>query len=207
MKRKTSAIIILILFQIIAYSQSFYIQLDQSQGVSSFIPSHGHYKIKYAYQYGVSTGVNITESIGANIGLAYQLNGAAGYISEINSSISTETVRQNLDASFLKIPVNINIRFKNIFVIGIGAYYNMNLTASFRTDSPFGTIASPIRLEELAQNDYGLHFNPSILIPLDENFILQLGILQEFGMKVIWNDVVNYSTSAKISLRYLLQNS
>jgi len=191
--------------QLVISGQNFYSQIELYQGFSSFIPNHGSFKPKYAYQYGVTTGINISKHLDANVGIVYQNAGAAEYIWEVNSTgENSPDVRQTFNTTFLKIPVDINLKFgkQNTFSIGLGAYYSFNLTASYGTDSPNGTIYRLIYLEELGQNDYGVRFKPSILLPLNERFLLQLRLLGEFGLNVIWNDVVNYNASAFVALRF-----
>ncbi len=204
--RKLALIFILSLStQIVIIGQNAYTQIEISQGFSSFIPNHGTFLPKYAYQYGVTTGMDISKYLDASVGIVYQNAGAAQYIWEANSPDgASPDVRQTFVSTFLKIPVDINLKFgkRNTFSIGLGAYYSFNLTASYGTESPIGTLFPMINPEELGQNDYGLRFKPSILLPLNEIFLVQLGILQEFGLNVFWSDVVHYSTCAFAALRF-----
>ena len=205
MRKLTLILILSLSAQIIIVGQNVYTQIEIHQGFSSFIPNHGSFLPKYAYQYGVTTGINISKNLDANVGVIYQNAGAAEKIWEENSTDgSSPNVRQTYNATFFKIPLDINLKFgkQNTFSIGLGAYYSFNLTASYGTDSPNGTIYRLIYLEELGQNDYGLRFKPSILLPLNERFLVQLGLLGEFGLNVIWNDVVNYNASAFAALRF-----
>ena len=190
-------------------SQDLFVQIEQHHGISNFSRQLLPYKLKYSFEYGLSAGIPLTDIIEVKIGAYFQQAGAAAelWFDGVENLGPENSNRQIYNVDFLKIPVDLNLVFgEDIKLsIGIGGYYSFHLKSTFETNSEEGNISAfNPSIVEMSNNDYGIRISPSLLLQLSEKVILQLGILQEFGLYQFITDTRQYSTYLTTGIRYAL---
>ncbi len=207
MKRFATLLMLVIPLNLI--SQPLFVQIEQHHGISNFSRQVLPYKLKYSYEYGLSAGMPLGDLIEVKIGAYFQHAGAAAELWFDDGAIlgPDNSNRQLYNMDFLKIPVDLNLVFgEDIKLsIGIGGYYSFHQNATFETNSEEGYISAfNPSMQEMSNNDYGIRISPSVLLQLSEKVILQLGILQEFGLYQFIIHTRQYSTYLTAGIRFAL---
>ena len=190
-------------------SQALYLQIEQVHGVSSYVPNHMHYKIKYSFQYGANFGIDFSRRIDARIGFYYHNAGASDSFL-MNAELprtKDNSIRQTYNSEYLKIPFDINLKLGNneLYFLSLGFYFNINVGATYSTESETGLLLPSLTIESLSQDDFGIRLRSGINIPINSKSLFQVGILQEFGFNQFWFDMRNYDTNVFIAYKFLIK--
>jgi len=200
--------VISVLFLVIPLiGQDMYFNLSQANGVSSFTRNLLPFGVKYSTQTEVLVGFRLSESIGLQAGLAYQSAGASNEVTY--ESPNAETVRETYSIGFLKIPVELSMRFGEKLSAGldIGCYYNLNINQSIGTNASNGEVSGAISVNDLSKNDFGIRVKPVLDIHLSEKYMATVGVLQEFGLIECLEKTHHFNTYITFGLKVLLNDS
>lgn len=206
---KTITVILLFFLPVSLFSQNIFIQIEQHQGMSTFSRQLLSFDLKYSYEYGFSVGIPIAERIGLKLGAHYQHAGTASEIwFDENATLDKDNSnRQVYNMDFIQIPLDITLLIgeKKRFSVGIGGYYSFHMKSTFETDSQEGNISAlNPTYEEMNNNDYGIRISPCIHFPISEKAIIELGILQKFGLYSYLESTRHFASYLTAGVRFEL---
>jgi len=184
--------------------QRIFLQLQPEAGISSFTSGILQFEPAISYQGTLQGGIYLNEHSSLQIGFGIQKSGAAStiiYAGGVNPIMD----RIYHSTGFIKIPVDFSFRLgsRKIFSLGIGIYYNGNITnwlnqhGILNTDSGY----SPINMEDLLMDDIGIRLRPAIEVPYNMKYIISIGLLQELGLNVVFPETHHYNTYLSVGLR------
>ena len=176
------------------HGQRFFLQLQPEAGVSSFTSGIIPYELRSSYQVSLALGLQMNDRSAVTLGLGVQQSGAR---STVIYAVGGATTRDILyqDAYFIKVPLDytISLDSRGLFTLGIGAYYNLNITDRV-VDMEVNDGYFPLHAEDYTKDDIGLRLRPAVSIPFTPKISLSLGILQEFGLVAFVPRTHHYNT-------------